>query len=104
MANPWFNGAGTNLPKLLVSTGLAPSRTEAERLLKAGAVEIDGGQVGPAKLPGQKLYRAGGEEVEASGVAARLRFVRGHDSAPVNPVSPRQHQPDRLRVDPVLFL
>ncbi len=40
--NEWFNGSGTNLPKLLVGTGLAPSRTEAERLLKAGAVEIQG--------------------------------------------------------------
>ena len=33
---------GTHVPKLLVTTGVAPSRTEAERLLKAGAVEIDG--------------------------------------------------------------
>ncbi len=40
--NEWFNGTGTNLPKLLVGSGLAPSRTEAERFLKAGAVEIDG--------------------------------------------------------------
>jgi len=40
--NQWFGDSGTNMPKLLVGTGLAPSRTEAERLLKAGAVEIDG--------------------------------------------------------------
>jgi tyrosyl-tRNA synthetase len=43
--NQWFttssNGSGTNIPKMLVGAGLAPSRTEAERLLKAGAVEID---------------------------------------------------------------
>ena len=43
--NEWFTeGAGTNLIKLLQGAGLAPSRTEAERLLKAGAVEIDGGK------------------------------------------------------------
>ena len=41
--NPAYDvGLGTHVPKLLVSTGVAPSRTEAERLLKAGAVEIDG--------------------------------------------------------------
>ena len=33
---------GVHVPKLLVLAGLATSRTEAERLLKAGAVEIDG--------------------------------------------------------------
>ncbi len=33
--------AGIHVPKLLVSVGLAPSRTEADRLLKSGAVEID---------------------------------------------------------------
>jgi tyrosyl-tRNA synthetase len=32
---------GVHVPKMLVATGLAPSRTEAERLLKSGAVEID---------------------------------------------------------------
>jgi tyrosyl-tRNA synthetase len=41
--NPAYDIAlGTHVPKLLVTTGVAPSRTEAERLLKAGAVEIDG--------------------------------------------------------------
>jgi tyrosyl-tRNA synthetase len=33
---------GISVPKMLVTAGLAPSRTEAERLLKAGAVEING--------------------------------------------------------------
>jgi len=33
---------GISVPKMLVSSGLAPSRTEAERLLKSGAVEING--------------------------------------------------------------
>jgi tyrosyl-tRNA synthetase len=47
VANQWFTEVDTNLgltdlPKMLKGTGLAPSRTEAERLLKAGAVEIDG--------------------------------------------------------------
>src|SRR5262249_16542074 len=30
------------LPQALVTAGLAPSRTEAERLIKAGAVELGG--------------------------------------------------------------
>jgi tyrosyl-tRNA synthetase len=34
--------AGANLPKILVRTNLVESRTEAERKIKAGAVEIDG--------------------------------------------------------------
>jgi tyrosyl-tRNA synthetase len=33
---------GVQIPKMLVGIGLAPSRTEAERLLKSGGVEIDG--------------------------------------------------------------
>ncbi len=58
--NEWFNGTGTNLPKLLVSTGLAPSRTEAERLLKAGAVEIDGQRWAQLSYPGESFtIRAG---------------------------------------------
>ena len=41
--NQFFDIAlGTHIPKLLVGTGMVPSRTEAERLQKAGAVEIDG--------------------------------------------------------------
>ncbi|HTL31097.1 MAG TPA: tyrosine--tRNA ligase [Tepidisphaeraceae bacterium] len=41
--NPAYDVAlGTHVPKLMVTIGVAPSRTEAERLLKAGAVEIDG--------------------------------------------------------------
>jgi tyrosyl-tRNA synthetase len=35
---------GVQVAKMLVGVGLAPSRTEAERLLKSGAVEIDGGR------------------------------------------------------------
>lgn len=33
---------GSNLPKILLGTGLAESRTDAERKIKAGAVEING--------------------------------------------------------------
>jgi tyrosyl-tRNA synthetase len=41
--NPAYDIAlGTHVPRMLFGTGLAGSRTEAERLLKAGAVEIDG--------------------------------------------------------------
>ena len=34
--------AGSSLPKIVLGTGLADSRTDAERKIKAGAVEIDG--------------------------------------------------------------
>jgi len=42
VANQWFSESGTHVAKMLVGAGLAPSRSEAERLIKAGAVEIDG--------------------------------------------------------------
>jgi tyrosyl-tRNA synthetase len=35
-------GIGTSLPKVLLAAGLADSRTDAERKIKAGAVEING--------------------------------------------------------------
>lgn len=58
--NEWFNGTGTSLPKLLTGTGLAPSRTEAERLVKAGAIEIDGQRWSQLNYPGEKFtIRAG---------------------------------------------
>jgi len=38
-----FGAAGEiRVPQMLVALGLAPTRTEAERLVKAGASEIDG--------------------------------------------------------------
>lgn len=40
-----FTALGTNVPKLVHSAGLASSRKEAERLLKAGSVLIDGERV-----------------------------------------------------------
>ena len=36
------NGTGKSLPKILLAAGLADSRTDAERKIKAGAVEING--------------------------------------------------------------
>jgi ribosomal 50S subunit-recycling heat shock protein len=38
-----YGSAGEiRVPQMLAAVGLAPTRSEAERLLKAGAVEIDG--------------------------------------------------------------
>ncbi len=37
-----YAGGSVNVAKMLQSTGLAPSRREAERLLKSGALTIDG--------------------------------------------------------------
>ncbi len=63
--NPSFSASGTNLPKMLVAVGLAPSRTEAERLLKNGAVEIDGHRCSDSPdLSWPGVHRAGGQEVE----------------------------------------
>lgn len=44
--------AGLHVSKLLVAVGLAPSRTEADRLLKSGAVEIDGARWTDLAHPG----------------------------------------------------
>jgi tyrosyl-tRNA synthetase len=45
---------GTNIPKLLVASGTIATRTEAERLIKQGAVEINGQTVTQAIFPGDK--------------------------------------------------
>jgi len=37
-----FGPEGLNVPKFILSTNLAPSRTEAERLIKSGAVRFNG--------------------------------------------------------------
>ncbi len=42
---------GNNLPKLLVAAGLSGSRTDAERLIKAGAIEIDGERFTQLQFP-----------------------------------------------------
>jgi tyrosyl-tRNA synthetase len=50
------------VPQMLASIGLAPTRSEAERLLKAGAVEIDGARHTDLKWiasPGAHTIRAG---------------------------------------------
>ncbi len=58
-------GAPKRLTALLVELSLAPSRSEAERLLRAGGVEIDGARVGDVKKeidlskPSSFLLRAG---------------------------------------------
>ena len=52
---------GISVPKMLVSSGLAPSRTEAERLLKSGAVEINGAACADTYYSGsgEMVVRAG---------------------------------------------
>jgi len=47
----WPPDAGLNLPKLCLGTGMAESRTDAERKIKAGAVEIDGIKFTDFSLP-----------------------------------------------------
>jgi tyrosyl-tRNA synthetase len=44
--------AGVQVPKMLVAVGLAPSRSEADRLVKSGAVEIDGARWSELTHPG----------------------------------------------------
>ncbi len=56
------NGAGNSLPKILLSAGLADSRTDAERKIKAGAVEIDGERHTGLTVvipPGGAVFRVG---------------------------------------------
>jgi tyrosyl-tRNA synthetase len=58
-------GAAKRLAVILVETKLAPSRAEAERLIKQGGVEIDGARIDDVKYeiklaqPAQYLLRAG---------------------------------------------
>ncbi len=56
------NGTGNNLPKILLGLGLADSRTDAERKIKAGAVEIDGekhSSLACDLAPGEHVFRVG---------------------------------------------
>ncbi len=46
--------AGLSLPKILVGTNLAESRTDAERKIRAGAVEIDGVKFTDFSLPAKR--------------------------------------------------
>jgi tyrosyl-tRNA synthetase len=57
-----YGAAGDlRVPQMLTSIGLAPTRTEAERLIKSGAVEIDGVRTGIVfhTAPGTYTVRAG---------------------------------------------
>jgi tyrosyl-tRNA synthetase len=54
--------AGNNLARILMAAGLADSRTDAERKIKAGAVEIDGHKHTSLTIqltPGQHVFRLG---------------------------------------------
>ncbi len=56
------NGTGKSLPKILLAAGLAESRTDAERKIKAGAVEIDGAKHTALTVdlaPGIHVFRVG---------------------------------------------
>jgi tyrosyl-tRNA synthetase len=47
----WPQDAGSSLPKILLGTNMVESRTDAERKIKAGAVEIDGEKFTGFSLP-----------------------------------------------------
>jgi tyrosyl-tRNA synthetase len=56
------DGTGKSLPKILLAAGLAESRTDAERKIKAGAVEIDGAKHTALTVdlpPGIHVFRVG---------------------------------------------
>ena len=57
--------------RLLTETGLAPSRSEAERLIKQGGVEIDGARVEETK---HEVNIAAGKEILLR--AGKKRFLR----------------------------
>ena len=50
----WPPDAGSSLPKILLGTNMVESRTDAERKIKAGAVEIDGVRFTGLSLPEKK--------------------------------------------------
>ena len=56
------NDVGNSLPKILLAAGLADSRTDGERKIKAGAVEIDGARHTSLTVtisPGGAVFRVG---------------------------------------------
>jgi tyrosyl-tRNA synthetase len=58
----WTEEMGRSLPKILLAAGLADSRTDAERKIKAGAVEIDGEKHTNLTVsipPGGAVFRVG---------------------------------------------
>jgi tyrosyl-tRNA synthetase len=52
------DGDPVHTPKVLVETGLAPSTSEARRLLAQGAVRLDGGVLSDLDLPRERLAGA----------------------------------------------
>jgi tyrosyl-tRNA synthetase len=66
---PLPDGDPLHLPKLLADTGLAPSTSEARRLIQQGAVKVDGEPVADLDLAREKLKGA----LVQSG---KRRFVR----------------------------
>ncbi len=57
-----FGADGLNVPKFILSTGLAPSRTEAERLIRSGAVRFNSAVVQDFKFqpsPGRLVANVG---------------------------------------------
>jgi tyrosyl-tRNA synthetase len=66
---PLPDGDPLHLPKLLADTGLAPSTSEARRLIAQGGVRLDGEVVTELDLPRERLERALLQ-------AGRRRFVR----------------------------
>jgi len=56
------DGISGNLPKILMAAGLVDSRTDAERKIKEGAVEIDGQKHSALRIelaPGEHVFRLG---------------------------------------------
>jgi tyrosyl-tRNA synthetase len=51
----WPSDAGFSLPKILLGTNMVESRTDAERKIKAGAVEINGLKFTDFSLPEKKV-------------------------------------------------
>ncbi len=54
-AMAWPPDVGLSLPKILLGTNMVDSRTDAERKIKAGAVEIDGIKFTDFSLPEKKV-------------------------------------------------
>jgi tyrosyl-tRNA synthetase len=78
------DGRRVFLPRLLAETGLAPSRTEAERLLKQGAVTVDGRRVEPGT---RELEAAPGDQWLVRVGKRRFARVRFDEGAPRTPGS-----------------
>jgi tyrosyl-tRNA synthetase len=66
-------GANKKWAALLAETGLAPSRAEAERLIKQGGVEIDGARVDDVRF--ELILSAGGSWLLRAGKKKFLRIV-----------------------------